>query len=164
MTDHGVLAAGNPWTILTPVALAPPADASIAAADRFATEDAEGRWRLTALLRVLGPAPDPTTARLLAHHGERELRALAVARGLALPAPVLDRLVERHGLDHDVIALLGLSRDPGRVPVLGAALADDAARGDAALALDEGGGRIRYAGAIARGERPAPLPAWTEFP
>ncbi|GLZ79181.1 hypothetical protein Afil01_39880 [Actinorhabdospora filicis] len=147
-----VLTSDDPWRVLIPAALNPPADADAVAAsagESYEDADEPGRSRLVSLLRMLEGAADPVVIGLLTRHRSRDLVSLALTRRLALPAPTLDALIAERGLDAGTVAALGLSGDPARAAALGGLLGDGDVGGEAALALARLGAR-EWTEAIAR--------------
>src|SRR5690606_1929605 len=134
----------NALESLEEIAAAPPGGPAALAAcagRRYESANADERWLLRHLLGLLPEAGGPVVLDLLARVPSADLLSLAVRRRLAVPAPVLDGLVERLGCTELVVDALGLSGDPGRAEVLGGLLDEEKVRGRAALALARLGAR-----------------------
>ncbi|MEV0650646.1 hypothetical protein AB0I28_35875 [Phytomonospora sp. NPDC050363] len=138
------LTAFDHWTALEDLAADPPGGRAALAArvgERYEDAAEHERSRLDHLLGLLGQDGDSVVLGLLARGRSDELLSRTFRRRLAVPAPVLDALIERRGYTLEVVDALGLTGDPTRVAELGALLDDPDVCGRAASALARLGAR-----------------------
>ncbi|MFJ7252864.1 hypothetical protein ACIQWV_09810 [Streptomyces sp. NPDC098085] len=139
-----VLAADDIWSALFALTEEAPADLPAAVEARYGQASKDERRHLAWLLRCAGERGDPVLLRLLGvsgGDGAEDLLRTAVQRQLRIPAAELHRLAEELGAVEALVDAMGLSRDPGFAPFLGALLKNKTLGGRAALALGRLGAR-----------------------
>ncbi|MFD4941526.1 hypothetical protein ACFWNT_03085 [Streptomyces sp. NPDC058409] len=138
------LAADDIWSALFALTEEAPADLPAAVEARYGQASKDERRHLSWLLWCAGERGDPALLRLLGVSGgdsAEDLLRTAVHRQLQLPEAELNRLAKELGAVEPLVDAMGLSRDPGFAPFLGALLSHQTLGGRAALALGRLGAR-----------------------